>query len=98
VGDLVRELAPCVGNALARGGGARGGGSFVDGGVDAIIFVNPLSCVSSSSSSVALGTISERNSRSSEERAREFRELEPDDLLREKRLRNRETTEAGWIG
>jgi hypothetical protein len=94
VGDFVRELAPLVGNALARGGGARGSGSFVGIGVDAIMFVNPLSCESSSSSSVALGTISERNSRSSEERAREFRGVEPDDL-REKRLRNRETADVG---
>lgn len=94
VGDFCQ--VPCeLDDTPALGGGARGGGSFVDCGDDAIIFDNPLSCRSSPSSSSALGTISERNSRSSEESARECRVTEPDDLLREKRLRNRETADAG---
>lgn len=94
VGDFDRRQSSELENALALGGGARGGGSFVCSGDDAIIFDNPLSCKSSSSSSLALGTISERNSISSEERAREFRETKLDDLLRENRLRNRETADG----
>lgn len=73
-----------------RGGGANGAGSFVGSGVASIIFDNALSW-SSSILSLALGTISDRNSKSSGERASEFLELEPADLAREKRLRKRET-------
>ena len=91
MGDFDREL---VENVLALRGGARGGESFVGSGDDAITSDSPLNCRFSSSSSLALGMISERNSMSSEERAREFRELELADLLREKRLRNRETTDG----
>lgn len=80
----------------ALGGGANGGGSFVDNGDDAIKFDSALSCTDSSGSSLALGTMSDRNSRSSDERARELRGLDPpDDLVREKRLRKRETAEGG---
>lgn len=49
--------------------------------------------------SATLGTMSERNSRSSDERAtRELRWLESDVLEREKRLRNLETADGGGVG
>ena len=49
---------------------------------------------SSSASSVALGTISDRNSKSSEDNARELRGLAPPPL-RENLFRNRETADGG---
>lgn len=78
----------------ARGGGAKGGGNLVGNGDEVIILDNSLSCDASSTSSFALGTMSERNSRSSVDKAREFRGLDPEFLVREKRVRNRETAEG----
>lgn len=83
------------GSGGARGGGAKGGGSFVGTGGGRIIFDNAANLSSSSISSLALGTISERNSRSSEDRAMEFRGLGFDGLFDlENRPKNRETAEG----
>lgn len=80
------------------GGGAKGGGSFVGKGDDCIILERDFSCNVSSTSSFAVGTISDKNSRSSEDRAREFRELcDTVGFVLEKRLRNRETADAGGL-
>ena len=54
------------------GGGASGGGNFVGNGEDSIILDNALSC-GSPSSSLSPGTKSDKNSRSSEDSARECR-------------------------
>lgn len=85
------------------GGGASGGGSFggsgfeleVDIEFELIIFESAFSCGSSLSSlgSCALGAISERNSRSSVDRARDLRS-DPALLAREKRFRKRETADG----
>lgn len=84
-----------LGKGGARGGGARGGGSFVGSGGARIIFDNASSLSTSSISSLALGTMSERNSRSSDDRAIEFRGLALGDLLDlENRPKNRETAEG----
>ena len=94
-------LAALVGlGAGARGGGANGGGKT--GAIDsrlALTNFSNASAESSSASSLALGTISERNSMSSEERARELRGLLPIVLpRRENRLRKRDTAEgAGGV-
>jgi hypothetical protein len=82
----------------ALGGGANGGGNLV-GTCGARIAVDSAFNWSISSSSLwALGTISERNSRSSEDNVREFLELVMEDLLDlEKRPKNRETAEGAGV-
>ncbi len=83
-----------AGGGRRVGGGGRAGGR----GSGFKIFESPLSWASPSSSlsSCALGTISERNSKSSDDNANEPRELEVLNplCLREKRLKNRETPEG----
>ena len=88
----------------ARGGRGSSGGSLSLSGCDAIIFVKPIRPWSSvSSSSAALGTISDKKSRSSVDKATEplglFEALpEPVDVLeREKRLQNRETAVGAGV-
>lgn len=88
------------------GGGANGGGSFggsdveleTDVELELIIFESAFSCGSSlpSSGSCALGTMSERNSRSSVDRARDLRS-DPTLLPREKRFRKRETADGAGV-
>lgn len=82
------------------GGGASGGGSFVgsDVGFELIRFDSAFSWASSvsSSGSCALGTISERKSRSSVDRARDLRS-DPVPLAREKRFRKRETADGAGV-
>lgn len=81
--------------------GARGGGRTGTAGiVSRFVFTNfsKASVEYSSASSVALGTISERNSRSSVESASELRGLPPVLLRRENLFRNRETADgAGGV-
>jgi hypothetical protein len=82
----------------ASGGGRGGGGSAGGNGSGRKMSLRLLYPSGSSSwLSEALGTISERNSRSSEDNASELRGLEgPNELrLREKRLRKRETADGG---
>lgn len=85
------------GSGGARGGGAKGGGNFV-GNEGARTVIDSASNLSRSSiSSLALGTMSERNSRSSVDKAMEFRALTaPVEALfdLEKRPKNRETAEG----
>ena len=81
------------------GGGASGGGSTGTMGSRLVLtnFSNA-SAGSSSPSSAALGTISDRNSMSSEDKARELRGLPPTLVRLENLLRNRETAEgAGGV-
>jgi hypothetical protein len=84
----------------AIGGGVSGGGSFVGNGVgfELIKLDNAFSWASSvsSSGSCALGTISERKSRSSVDRAIDLRS-DPVPLPREKRLRKRETADDAGV-
>lgn len=87
---------------LTEGGGGRGGGNgggrIECCGCELKTLSNALMLASSSSSpSLALG-ISERNSRSSDDRASEFRGL-PDPIVlrrRENLFRKRETAEGAW--
>ena len=82
----------------AFGGGANGGGKTgtTDSGF-ALTNFSSASVASWSASSLALGTMSDRNSRSSEDSARELRGLPPPPR-RENRLRNLETAEgAGGV-
>lgn len=82
-----------------RGGGASGGGGSAGGRGSGFRIElrdsKPSPC--SSWPSAALGTMSDRNSKSSVERASELRGLElPKELrLREKRPRNRDTADGG---
>lgn len=84
----------------AIGGGAIGGGSFVGNGVgfEFIKLDSAFSWASSvsSSGSCALGTISERKSRSSVDRAIDLRS-DPVPLAREKRFRKRETADGAGV-
>lgn len=90
-------------NRLARvcapgGGGASSGGTVVGRGVDWIMLVKAFSCMESASlgTSRTIGTTSERNSRSSGERATLSRLLRDVALdPRENRPRNRDIVEAG---
>ena len=78
------------------GGGAKGGGSADTTG-SRFAFTNCSSAsaeVSSSASSLALGTISDKNSRSSEDSARELRGLPAALPRRENLLRKRDTAEG----
>lgn len=84
----------------AIGGGASGGGSFVGNGVG-FEFIKLDSAFSwalsvSSLGSCALGTISERKSRSSVDRAIDLRS-DPMPLTREKRFRKRETADGAGV-
>lgn len=90
--DLTLTLA-------GRGGGASGGGGRAGGKGSAFRMVDNGFCCelwSSSNPSLALGTMSDRTSRSSEERARELRTLEEPEMvrLRENRVRNRDTADG----
>jgi hypothetical protein len=77
------------------GGGASGGGNFVGNGGDWIILDRASSCEPSlSCSSLALGTKSDKNSRSSEDRARERRRFDAAGLLRVNRPRKRDTADG----
>lgn len=83
----------------ARGGGAKRGGSLVGTGGGCNLSDNSFWLSNTSKSSQALGTISDKNSRSLEDRAIEFRELEFADLFDlENRPRIRETTEEDCTG
>lgn len=63
-----------TGRLIGLGGGASGGGNFLGDGDDWIIFDSALSSRSPASwSSLALGTKSDKNERSSEDNAREWR-------------------------
>lgn len=86
-----------VGDAL--GGGASGGGNArtTDSRL-ALTNFSSASVVPSSASSAALGTVSDKHSMSSEDKARELRGLPPTLLRLENLLRNRETAEgAGGV-
>lgn len=102
---MPKPLRPTEGGRLAFtdggfGGGASGGGSFVGNGVgfEYIILDSAFSGASSvsSSGSCALGTISERKSRSSVDRAIDLRS-DPVPLAREKRFRKRETADGAGV-
>jgi hypothetical protein len=69
--SLPKDTGRLIGGCL--GGGARGGGSFAGNGDDCIILDNASSCGSPLWSSLALGTESDKNSRSSDDNARECR-------------------------
>lgn len=83
-------------------GGASGGGGRIGGSGSALMTELRVSCSrgSSAGSSVTLGTMSDRNSRSSEESAIEAWGLDVGTavLLREKRPKNRETAEGAGGG
>lgn len=104
VGVMGRELTKGGDDKGFRSGGARGGGASAGGSLDGtggarIMFESASNFSTWSISSWALGTISERNSRSSEDRAIEFRALVLDGLLDlENRPKNRDTAEGVCTG
>lgn len=102
---MPKPLGPTEGGRLTFtdggfDGGASGGGSFVGNGVgfEFIKLDSAFSWASSvsSSGSCALGTISERKSRSSVDRAIDLRS-DPGPLAREKRFRKRETADGAGV-
>lgn len=97
-GGLFMDIT-LAGRLAGFGGGASGGGSLSETsrGFDWSILDSALSWGSSSSvSSLALGTRSDRKSISSEESAMEFRGLEL--FEREKRLKKRDTADGAAVG
>lgn len=99
VGLLIALTGRTVRGAL--GGGARGGGSAgtaTTGSRFVLTNFSKASAEFSSASSAALGTMSDRNSRSSEDKASELCGLPPMLLRRENLFRNRETADgAGGV-
>ena len=102
--DAAESMSWLEGGAdeTGRRGGASGGGGRTGGSASGLkmLLSDFIPSMSSSCPSAALGTISDRNSKSSDDRASELLGLDAlrELRLREKRPRNLETAEGGGVG